>query len=182
MLPSSPPSPLLLSLLPPKKTNQKAEVEKNASKFQLAFNCDDDSRIHWRRIRINRYTAYGYGYSNWYSFGFFADCLPYWLRLKRSDLQHSLRFFRFIIIFIYYYCVYYWIRIRFQFRFQFRWFFQGACHKNWKLVVVATSIFNLGGLSKFIYFWRRVQQFNCGCATWRGRGTERQREGGRRKR
>lgn len=112
---------------------------------------------------------------------FFADCLPYWLRLKRSDLQHSLRFFRFIIIFIYYYCVYYWIRIRFQFQFQFRWFFQGACHKNWKLVVVATSIFNLGGLSKFIYFWRRVQQFNCGCGIWSGGGIEREREGGGRR-
>lgn len=165
---SSPLSPSLilplLPLIPPKKTNQKAEVEKIRVNFNWhliamttrEFIGDAFESIDTLRTATGTRTCIRLAC-------FFADCLPYWLRLKRSDLQHSLRFFRFIIIFIYYYCVYYWIRIRFQFRFQFRWFFQGACHKNWKLVVVATSIFNLGGLSKFIDFWRRVQQFNCGC-------------------
>lgn len=158
MLPSSPffsssPLPLIL----PKKTNQKAEVEKNASKFQLGFNCDDDSRIHWRRIRINRYT--GYGYSHWYSYAyscawvsvFFADCLPYWLRLKHSDLQHSLRFFRFIIIYLLLCLLLNSISISIS----IPMIFSGRLPKNLLLSsprsLQSFNLFNLGGLSKFIF-------------------------------
>lgn len=160
MLPTSlSPSPLF-----PLLRYQKEEVEKNASKFQLGFNCDDDSWIHWRRIRINRY-------SNWYSHAYSQCRLSSILikALKRSDLQHSLRFlsvFGLLLLFIYYYCVYYWIR--FQFRFQFRWFFQGACLQVTCCCCCCRRldhfrVFNLGGLSKNFnfYFWRRVQQFNC---------------------